>query len=240
MSLRTSDESLLDPDDDDQASDPDQDGDEEGKLQDSEELEPYSGEITDTKKTSSDSSSAQASTLPMTGNKHVDEWEIQGHWDPTEEPIRLLGSVFDANSLGKWIYDWSVYRHGPATPISDMAGELWLLLIQLAGKIKRSEEVIGRVRLQEDRYMLEDFIESGERLFEMLRSLPKTCEAPMLKAAERKLPNLGNNTVVEFIDTLFGRDRALDRTEKFMQRIWIFNLRFDANCESIISHPEAD
>lgn len=25
------------------------------------------------------------------------------NWDPTEEPILLLGSVFDANSLGKWI-----------------------------------------------------------------------------------------------------------------------------------------
>jgi hypothetical protein len=27
------------------------------------------------------------------------------NWDPSEEPIMLLGSVFDANSLGKWIYD---------------------------------------------------------------------------------------------------------------------------------------
>jgi hypothetical protein len=27
------------------------------------------------------------------------------NWDPTEEPIMLLGSVFDANSLGKWIYN---------------------------------------------------------------------------------------------------------------------------------------
>jgi hypothetical protein len=25
------------------------------------------------------------------------------NWDPTEKPIILLGSVFDANSLGKWI-----------------------------------------------------------------------------------------------------------------------------------------
>jgi hypothetical protein len=39
----------------------------------------------------------------------------------------LLGSVFDANSLGKWIYDWTVYYYGPATPVSNMAGEFWLL-----------------------------------------------------------------------------------------------------------------
>ena len=38
------------------------------------------------------------------------------NWDPTEEPITLLGSVFDANSLGKWIYDWTVFllRRGDA------------------------------------------------------------------------------------------------------------------------------
>jgi len=52
----------------------------------------------------------------------------------------LLGSVFDSNSLGKWIYDWTVYHHGPATLIADMAGEMWLLLIKLAGKINRAEE----------------------------------------------------------------------------------------------------
>ncbi|KAI9792154.1 MAG: hypothetical protein M1816_002694 [Peltula sp. TS41687] len=37
------------------------------------------------------------------------------NWDPTEDPIFLPGSAFDANSLGKWIYDWPVYRHGPGT-----------------------------------------------------------------------------------------------------------------------------
>ena len=43
------------------------------------------------------------------------------NWDPDERPIVLLGSVFDANSLGKWIYDWTVFRHGPATPFADEA-----------------------------------------------------------------------------------------------------------------------
>ena len=36
--------------------------------------------------------------------------------EPAEEPIVLLGSVFDANSLGKWIYDWTVYHHGASSP----------------------------------------------------------------------------------------------------------------------------
>ncbi|UPK97566.1 hypothetical protein LCI18_008501 [Fusarium solani-melongenae] len=159
------------------------------------------------------------------------------NWDPSEEPILLLGSVFDANSLGKWIYDWTVYHQGPATPISDMAGELWLLLIQLAGKVKRAEETVGRVRSAENRDLVDEFIESGERLTEKLRALLKACEAPMLKAAKRKQAGLGKNAGVEFVETLFGRDRELDKTEKFMQSVRLFNLRFDANCEEILRNP---
>ena len=58
------------------------------------------------------------------------------NWDPTEEPILLLGSVFDANSLGKWIYDWIVSDHGLSSPMTDVAGELWLQLLKLTGKTK--------------------------------------------------------------------------------------------------------
>ncbi|KAF7548070.1 hypothetical protein G7046_g8805 [Stylonectria norvegica] len=159
------------------------------------------------------------------------------NWDPNEEPILLLGSVFDANNLGKWIYDWTVYHQGPATPISDMAGELWLLLIQLAGKVKRADEAVGRVRSNENRDLVEEFIESGERLTEKLRSLLKACEAPMLKAAKRNKAGLGKNAGVEFVETLFGRDRELAKTEKFMQNVRLFNLRFDANCEEILRNP---
>ncbi|KAL6890656.1 hypothetical protein GGI43DRAFT_425437 [Trichoderma evansii] len=159
------------------------------------------------------------------------------NWDPTEEPILLLGSVFDANSLGKWIYDWTVYRAGANSPIADMAGELWLLLIQLSGKVKRAEDIIGRVRSPENQEIMNEFIESGERLTDKLRSLLKACEAPMLKAAKKKQSGLGKNSGVEFVDTLFGRDRELNKTEKLMQNLRLFSMRFDANCEAILANP---
>lgn len=162
------------------------------------------------------------------------------NWDPSEEPIMLLGSVFDANSLGKWIYDWTVYHHGPATPIADMAGELWLLLIQLAGKVKRAEECAPRIRKEENREMVEDFIESGERLTDKLKKLLKACETPMLKAGKKHgkdSPQLGKNAGTEFVDSIFGRDRQLEHTEKFMSSIRLWNLRFDANCEDILRRP---
>ncbi|KAJ1328042.1 hypothetical protein MN608_07378 [Microdochium nivale] len=162
------------------------------------------------------------------------------NWDPSEEPIMLLGSVFDANSLGKWIYDWTVYTHGPSVPISDMAGDLWLLLIQLSGKVKRSEDVVPRIRTKENRELVEDFILSGERLMDKLRSLLKRCEAPMLKASKRKeTAQLGKNSGTEFVECLFGPDREIEKTEKFMQSVRLWNLRFDANCEEILKKPTA-
>lgn len=104
------------------------------------------------------------------------------NWDPAEAPVLLLGSVFDANSLGKWIYDWTVYIHGASTPMADIAGDLWLLLIQLSGKLKRSEETLPRIRSRDSREMVEDFIESGLRLWEKLKGLIKKCEQSMSKA----------------------------------------------------------
>lgn len=162
------------------------------------------------------------------------------NWDPREDPLLLLGSVFDANSLGKWIYDWTVYTHGASTPISEMAGELWLLLVQLAGKIKKSEEAIPRIRSLENREMIEDFIESGERIIDKFRKLLKTCEAPMTKAAKKTAgaaAQLGRNSGVEFVETIFGKERELEKTEKFMQQTRLWNMRFDANCEDILRAP---
>jgi ubiquitin-protein ligase len=159
------------------------------------------------------------------------------NWDPTEEPIMLFGSVFDANSLGKWIYDWTVYHHGSATPLADLAGELWHLLIQLAGKIKRAEECMPRIREVEDREMAEEFIESGERLMGKLKKILKACETPILKAGKKhnkEGAHLGKNAGTEFVDSIFGRDRQLESTEKFMSSIRLWSLRFDANCEDIL------
>ncbi|KZZ99432.1 hypothetical protein AAL_02004 [Moelleriella libera RCEF 2490] len=154
------------------------------------------------------------------------------NWDPSEEPILLLGSVFDANSLGKWIYDWTVYAEGAGTPIAEMSGDLWLLLIQLAGKVKRAEEVIVQLRADE-RELLDDFIAAGDRLTDKLRDLLKACEVPMLRA-RKKGSSLGKNSGVEFVNTLFGREKELGKTEAFMQSVRLFNMRFDANCEPIM------
>jgi hypothetical protein len=164
------------------------------------------------------------------------------NWDPTESPIVLLGSVFDANSLGKWIYDWTVYHHGASTPMADVAGDLWLLLIKLAGKMKRAEECVRRIRSIDSQEMVEDFIESGSRLWQKFKHLLKACEHYMWRAARRegsKGVSMGKNAGTEFVDSIFGRDRELENTEKLMNSVRLWNMRFDANCEEILRRPSA-
>jgi hypothetical protein len=164
------------------------------------------------------------------------------NWDPTELPIVLLGSVFDANSLGKWIYDWTVFHHGASSPMADVAGDLWLLLIKLAGKMKRAEECVDRIRSIDSQEMVEDFLASGSRLWQKFKQLLKACEQFMWRAAKRegsKGVSMGKNAGTEFVDSIFGRDRELESTEKIMTSIRLWNMRFDANCEDILRRPSA-
>jgi hypothetical protein len=162
------------------------------------------------------------------------------HWDPTELPIILLGSVFDANSLGKWIYDWTVFHHGASTPMADLAGELWLLLIKLAGKMKRAEECVGRIRNHDKRETVEDFLVSGHRLWDKFKGLLKDSEHFMLKAAKRDATKtMGKKAGTEFVDSIFGRDRYLESTERIMNQIRLWNMRFDVNCEDALRRPAA-
>ena len=37
-------------------------------------------------------------------------------------------------------------RHGASAPLADMVGEFFLLLIKLAGKMKRAAECVDRIR----------------------------------------------------------------------------------------------
>lgn len=161
------------------------------------------------------------------------------NWDPTEEPIILLGSVFDANSLGKWMYDWTVYKCGASTPMADMAGDLWLMLIKLAGKMKRAKDCVMRVKQEEYKDMIYEFIEGGQKLWKAFKQLLKDCEYYMMKAAKQQGNKtlVGKNAGTEFVDSIFGKDRYLEVTERLMQRLRVWTMRFDVNCEEILRRP---
>lgn len=163
------------------------------------------------------------------------------NWDPDEAPIVLLGSVFDANSLGKWIYDWTVYHHSANAPIAEVAGDLWLLLIKLAGKMQRADECLDRITGRHNHQLVGDFLASGDRLWGRLSDLLKTCEGYMWKAAtkggKKGSVDMGKHTGCVFVDAIFGRDQELETTEGLMQSVRLWNMRFDANCEDILQYP---
>ncbi len=207
------------------------------------ESRPSTSSRTPTKKTAPPKREATAADA---AKHHIPAGFALKNWDPTEAPIMLLGSVFDANSLGKWIYDWTVFHHGPAQPMTDVAGDLWLLLIKLAGKMKRADECLPRIRYEDDQETVEDFLEAGDRLWARLKILLKACEEFMWKAAMKEqtksgkksgAPTMGKNSGREFVDSIFGRERKLEETEGLMQSIRLWNHRFDKNCEEILRHP---
>ena len=158
-------------------------------------------------------------------------------WDPEEDPIFLLGSVFDANSLGKWIYGWTVYHYGPLAPTSEMAGDLWLLLIKLVGKTKKAEETLPGIKSKDKREMVEDFVEAGDRLQGNLRKLIKVCTTSLLELAGGKDTRLGKSAGTDFVGIMFGEDKQLQKTERFMASVKLWNLRFDTVCEEILRKP---
>ncbi|CAH0025863.1 unnamed protein product [Clonostachys rhizophaga] len=158
------------------------------------------------------------------------------NWDPREQPILLFDSVFDAISLGKWIYDWSAYKAGSRAPLAEMAGELWLLLLNLSEKTSRAEGIVGSIRSKEKKQIVEEFLDSSERLMSILQLLLKKCEVPILEASSKK-QSLGLKSGIVFVDILFGRDHELNRTEKFMQKVRKWALRFDVNTSPILDHP---
>lgn len=91
--------------------------------------------------------------------------------------------------------------------------------------------------------MVEDFLESGKRLWARFKKLLKACEYFMWKAAKRegggKGLSMGRSAGCEFVESMFGRDRELENTEKLMNSIRLWNMRFDANCEEILRRPSA-
>jgi len=172
------------------------------------------------------------------------EWGVpEGYslknWDPDEVPVVLLGSVFDANSLGKYIFDWTVYTFGALSSMADVAGDFWLLMIELAGKTKRAREGatrVGDVRLRET---AKDFVGSGERLWSDLEELVDTCSVYMWDGRSWRNTGakaIGEKAGTELASSMFGRDRQLSETEKLMSRVRLWSTRFDANCgESLLS-----
>ena len=103
---------------------------------------------------------------------------------------------------------------------------------------------MNRIRQTASRDLVYDFLLSGDRLWDRFKRLLKTCEGFMVDAAKKetkgaKLTKMSQNSGCEFVASIFGRDRELERTEKMMTSMRLWSMRFDANCEAILRNPSA-
>jgi hypothetical protein len=122
-----------------------------------------------------------------------------------------------------------------------MAAELGLLLSQLSSKIKRAEDTMHMIRRKESYEIVEDFLESGERLWVRFAKLLKACEAYMWEATKKERGEMksvpaSNSSGLEFVQSIFGRDRELERTEKLIIGMRLWSMRFDVHCDDILCH----
>lgn len=104
------------------------------------------------------------------------------HWDRDERPLKLAGSFFDANSLGKWMYDWVVYFYGSEDDTANLAGDMWLTMIRFSGELTILGKKTGGRRGDAMVIWEHDLIRSkGEVLWLELVKLIAWCEKPLIE-----------------------------------------------------------
>ncbi|KAK7731012.1 hypothetical protein SLS53_008883 [Cytospora paraplurivora] len=151
------------------------------------------------------------------------------HWDPREAPFVLCGSVYDANSLGKAIFDTTVAVCGDKTdPVAKAAGELWLLLIHFAGCYKRAMEALDMVQNPLEMGKIETYIHYGFGEMKKLDKLLQECDEITRRALEE------GESGMELVKNLFSHSRVSELTGRSMQSLRSWQSGFDAICEPIL------
>lgn len=85
--------------------------------------------------------------------------------------FEVLGRVFDADSLGKWIFDNSCVVYGRSVPLTDIAGDFWLMSLRLSAKTS----ALGRASdLNMDQHMA-DLFRSGITVWESYTRHVRMC-----------------------------------------------------------------
>ncbi|CAJ2511884.1 Uu.00g075090.m01.CDS01 [Anthostomella pinea] len=138
-------------------------------------------------------------------------------WNPDQEPFKVLNSIMDGDSLGRWIHDWALAIFGAQTAQLDIAGLLWNQLIKLTGIAEKKK--------------VAEFIERGRGLMENLRRLLKEFEEPFLGLAKDKI-------MEPFMESLLGKEQDGERVQGFSQSVRQWALDFDANYEDIVEDAE--
>lgn len=151
------------------------------------------------------------------------------HWDASEKPVVVGATVFDSNSFGKWIFDWSVRLFGSASRAADVAGELWLALIRLSGKVvaleaSRSGSRAMR-RIKGDAIALSDQVES----------MILVCEKATQRSIRRTVFSSSSEAVAsQFVRQFLGSRSRMEGVVLFIRSVKRWETQFVDLCGSSI------
>jgi hypothetical protein len=131
-------------------------------------------------------------------------------WDPEEQPFLVAGTAFDANSLGKWIFDWACFAYGRSCPLIDVAGDFWVMLIRLTGGLSG----MGLLKRWEMTESLYEALAVGEKLLSAVAEHVAQCERSLRSTKEfKQRRKLGQESATAFVKAFLGSDKYLSRTE---------------------------
>lgn len=186
------------------------------------------------------SNARQATSEDAAKHKIPSGYDLQ-NWDPDEKPIMVFGSVFDASSLGKWIHDWTVIAHGSFATETDKSSELWSSLMRTAGKLRRSARFISQsVEQGKNAEMVQDLIESGERLMERFQKFLNACEETMYDSDEEDTGDQPEDSGMDFVYAIFSSEKHSAQTDSLMRNMRLWNRRWDENCGVLMGALEPD
>ena len=154
-------------------------------------------------------------------------------WERTERPIIVWGTVFDANSLGKWIYDWTIFCHGVKSAVAELAADLWLLLISLMTR----EKVVRENRTGKRSKTAEGIAVGLQALWTELERIVERCARSMGRAMKKKVTGeayFDRKGGIAFVERMFGRDEQLNATEDLMNEIRKWKREGDDVCKAAL------
>lgn len=175
-------------------------------------------------------------TIADANKHHIAPGRCLKYWDPDEEPILLLNSVFDASSLGKWALDQTAHIYGEHDEMTDLAAEFWFEHIKLGGKIKHAKGRLPQITDSEVRQRVKELTTFGDKLVDKVEKMLKKCEQRVAEVTGmNEMPKLGDKGAVVFIDTFIGRSPAQrDAFYELTRSMREWNNRFDTECESLL------
>lgn len=143
------------------------------------------------------------------------------HWDSSEKPIVVGATVFDSNSFGKWIFDWSVFSFGSASRAADVAGELWLGLIRLSAKLSALEAFQSGSKAE--RVVKGD----GIALWDCMQSLVRSCQSGTERCIRKDRCFVNSEAVAsQFVRNFFRPRGRMDAVERFVRSLRRWEAQF--------------